>query len=363
MLSGAALRVVFVTTLASILTLLLASSAMAARHRIIFDTDSAYFLDDGAALVMLLHRQDLVEIVGVTVVSGNLWARQGAAYMLHVLEVTGNDEIPLYIGSHRPLANTAERAREQAEVHGALSYLGAFGQPEIESDDDIEPPLGGKLPSLRPQPQDAVSYLIETIENNPGEITILALGPMTNVSKVLHLRPDLAPQVRSLVFMGGALRVPGNTSADAEFNFWFDPEAAQQVLRSAIPEKVMFGLDITNRAPFTKQQFDDIAAAQTPLTEIMVEDDRRRSWGFAANPRSSSFIWDCLAAGYLLDPDFVTAEETVRVDVNTSFGPSYGATFEPGAAGPDDLLPTRVMLDLDYPRFMALYKDLLTRWP
>jgi inosine-uridine nucleoside N-ribohydrolase len=352
------------TVLATVAVLVGFSNPAMARQKIVFDTDSAYFLDDGAALVMLLQRQDLVEIVGVTVVSGNVWARQGAEYMLHLLELTDNARIPLYLGAQRPLVNSPERARHQAKSLGGLSYTGAFALPEIRSDADREAPFGGRFSEARPRRRDAVSFLIETIEQFPGEVTILALGPMTNISMALNLRPDLAPLIKSLVFMGGALRVPGNTSPYAEFNFWFDPEAAQHVLRSAIPEKVMFGLDITNRAPFTKAEFDRIVASDTPITAILREDDRRRgAWGFAENPGGTFFIWDCLAAGYLLDPGFVTSEEAVLVDVSTTLGPSYGATLEPVGGGPAGLLPTRVMFDLDYPRFFELYRDLLTRWP
>ena len=85
------------------------SFSMAAPRKVLFDTDSAYFLDDGAALVMLLQRQDLVEIVGVTVVSGNLWARQGAEHMLHLLELTGNEHIPLHVGASSTCSQSSGR--------------------------------------------------------------------------------------------------------------------------------------------------------------------------------------------------------------------------------------------------------------
>ncbi len=330
------------------------------KQKIIFDTDTAFFLDDGAALVMLLERQDKVDILGVTTVSGNLWARQGSEYMLHTLELTGNGHIPLYIGAQLPLVNTAERARIQREHYGGLTYIGAFDDPVIRTDADLEPPHGGQFAEARPQKKDAVSFLIETLDANPGEVTILALGPLTNIAMALNLRPDLAAKIQSLVFMGGALRVPGNTSPYAEFNFWFDPEAAQQVLRSEIPEKVMFGLDITNKAPFTKAQFDAMVAKDTPVTRLLAADGKE-TWGFYQDPPRSSFIWDCLAAGWLIDPTFVTEEETVPVDVEAQLGSAYGASYEPSGESPEGLLPTRVMLDLDYDKFMAMYQDLLTR--
>src|ERR1039458_6618136 len=129
--------------------------------------------------------------------------------------------------------------------------------------------------------------LAATVEQNPGQITILALGPMTNVAMLLRLHPDLEGKIKRIVFMGGNVHVPGNASAAAEFNFWFDPEAAQAVLRSRILEKVMFPLDICNRAVLTKARFDEIIAAKTPVTERYKEDYGLRYPGFAKNPNAT----------------------------------------------------------------------------
>ena len=117
-----------------------------------------------------------------------------------------------------------------------------------------------------------MAFLIETLERHPDEVTLVALGPLTNVALALRRRPDLAPRIRSLVFMGGNARVPGNVTPAAEFNFWFDPEAAAAVLAAPIPHIVMFGLDITNHAPLHKTRFDRIVAVDTPLTRLMRHD-------------------------------------------------------------------------------------------
>src|SRR5260370_22095677 len=129
---------------------------------------------------------------------------------------------------------------------------------------------------------------------------------MTNIALALRMKPEIATRIKRIVFMGGNIRVPGNASNAAEFNFWFDPEAARIVLRSRIPKKVMFGLDICNTAPIRKAEFDQIAAVRTPITDLFREDLGNRYPAFLKHPEATGYMWDSLAAAYLLDPGFVT---------------------------------------------------------
>jgi purine nucleosidase len=152
----------------------------------------------------------------------------------------------------------------------------------------------------------------------PGSFT--ALGPMTNIAMLLRLHPHLESKIRRIGFMGGNVHVLGNASAAAEFNFWFDPEAAQAMLRSRIPEKVMFPLDICNRAVVTKSRFDEIVAAKTAITERYRKDYGLRYTGFLNKPDATGFLWDELAAAWLLDTGFVTKSESGYLDVDTRFG-------------------------------------------
>jgi len=155
--------------------------------------------------------------------------------------------------------------------------------------------------------------------------------------------------------------VPGNASPFAEFNFWFDPEAARIVLRSRIPEKIMFGLDICNTAPIRKAQFDQIAAAGTPITALFREDLGNRYPGFLRNPEAKAYMWDSLAAAYLLDPGFVTKSEVRYLDVQTAWGRFYGATIPLDRREAPDATPVKMMLELDYARVFGLLKNLMTR--
>ena len=182
---------------------------------------------------------------------------------------------------------------------------------------------------------------------------------MTNLAIALRLRPDLEKKIKRVVFMGGGVHAKNFDGRAAEFNFWFDPEAAQVVLRSAIAEKVMFGLDICNRTKLDKAHYEEIAV-KTPVTALFREDLGKR---FAKDPAASTYIWDCLAAGYLLDPAFVTKQETAYLDVDTVFGKNYGAVVPLDRAIAPDATAVEVMLDLDFAKFFELYKTLLTKNP
>ncbi|HUS08781.1 MAG TPA: nucleoside hydrolase, partial [Bryobacteraceae bacterium] len=325
------------------------------------DTDSAYFNDDGAALVMLLRSPEKARVLGITLVAGNLWPLQGAEYMLHVLKLLNRPELPVYIGAREPLVHTRAMAGVEARQWGPLEFRGAFDEPDAHTRKDLKAPFGGRFSGLSVQPRSGVDYLIETLDRSPGSVTLLAIGPMTNIAMALRLRPDIASKIKQIVFMGGNVHVPGNATRAAELNFWFDPEAAQIVLRSSIPRKVMFGLDICNRAKLDKSHFDQIASAGTPVTDLFREDMGNRYPGFLRKPNVHAYIWDCLAAGYLLLPDFVTKTEKAYLDVDVRFGPRYGAVIPLDRQLAPDATPIDVMLDLDFDRFFALYKQLLTR--
>src|SRR5215471_7808571 len=302
--------------------MLLPACWSAGRETVVFDTDSGLFGDDGAALVMLVRSPAQVAVAGVTVVAGNVWAPQGAEYILHILDLLKRPQVPVAIGAIEPLVHTAVMAKEAERRWGALGYTGAFA---MDPGAAVAPAPGAKL-SARKARHDAVNFLISEIERHPGEVTVLALGPMTNLALAMRLRPDIETKIKRLVFMGGNIRVSGNASPAAEFNFWFDPDAARIVLRSRIPQKIMFGLDICNLAPIHKAEFDQIAAARTPIAQLYREDLGNRYPAFYKNPNATGYLWDTLAAAYLVDPDFVTRYETRYLDVQTAWGQFYGST-------------------------------------
>jgi inosine-uridine nucleoside N-ribohydrolase len=332
------------------------SLAAAGRQIVLFDTDSCPFCDDGAALVILLRSPSQVTIPGITVVPGNVWPAQGAEYMFHILDLLKHPQMPVYTGAQAPLVHTAAMAREFERRWGKLEYTGAFAQDPSE----VAAAPGAHLTGRQPRHEAAVEFLISEIERNPGQVTILAIGPMTNIALALRLRPEIETKIQRIVFMGGNMSVPGNASPAAEFNFWFDPEAARIVLRSRIPQKVMFGLDICNTAPLRKPQFDQIVSAKTPVTDLFREDFGNRYPGFLQHPQASAYFWDSLAALYLIDPGFVTRSDTRYLDVLSAWGRFYGSTVPLDRRAAPEATPVQMMLQLDYNRMWALFREKLT---
>ena len=321
--------------------ILLLASLLAAQapEPILIDTDPGKFTDDNVALVMCVRSPGRVRILGVTTVSGNVWAMDGVRNARATLRTLGR-RIPVQLGAQQPMVHTAAMAKQE----GPVEFSGAFDTP--------------RPPEAR---ETAVPFLSRMLESNSGGITILAIGPLTNIARLLRERPDLTPRIRRIVIMGGNVRVAGNATKAAEFNFWFDPEAAREVLRSSIPEKLLFGLDICNKAPVTRAIFDSIVRRETPVTRLYRESFGNDYPGFYKNPDARGYLWDELAAAYLIDPAFVTRSETGFLDVVTEFGPRYGATGISEKAPSPGATPVKVMLDLDYDRVVKLYRDLLTQ--
>ncbi len=336
----------------TLLPLLFISILGWAQDKIIFDTDCAYFNDDGAALVMLLQQPEKVEVLGVTVVPGNLWPLEGAEDMFRIMDMMKRPSIPLFLGARAPLIHTKAMVEKENLEWGPVKYMGAFR---------TDPPAPKKTTQRRASGKNAVEFLADTLDKYPEPVTILALGPMTNLAIALRMHPEIETKIKRVVFMGGGVHVPNNEDGRAaEFNFWFDPEAARVVLRSAIPEKIMFGLDICYRAPIDQAHYEQIAGVKTPITQMFRQDLAKR---FEKNPDAKTYVWDCLAAAYLLDPSFVTKRETSYLDVDTTFGKNYGAVIPLDKTIAPDATPVDVTLDLDFAKFFELYKTLLTKAP
>jgi inosine-uridine nucleoside N-ribohydrolase len=337
--------------------LLTAAVAAAQREIVVVDTDSGLFGDDGAAVVMLLRSPEQVTVAGLTIVPGNVWAPQGAEYMLHILDLLRRPDLPVFTGAAVPLNNSVAMAREEVRRWGKLEYTGAFAADP----NAVVPAAGAKFTGRHPHHDSAVQFLISEIERRPGEVTILAIGPMTNIALALRLKPALETKIKQIVFMGGNIKAAGNASPWAEFNFWFDPEAARMVLRSRIPKKVMFPLDVCNTAPIHKAEFDKIVSVHTPITDLFREDLGSRYPGFLTHPDAVAYLWDSLAAAYLIDPGFVTKWETQRLDVQSAWDRFYGATIPLGRGIAPDATPVSVATEINFQRVFELYKDRLMR--
>lgn len=340
-------------------------------QKIIIDSDYNTMSDDGQLGVMAaqLQAQGKVQVMGISVVSGNQWLRQGVADALKSVERLGvGDRIGVYVGANYALNHTyADVQAELAAGAGGDGYLGAWGGPEPKTDADLKPSPDGFATHTVVQRKGAVDFIVDTVKANPGEITILAIGPLTNIALAVRQNPEIVPLIKQIIYMGGAIDVPGNTTKAAEFNWWFDPDAAQFVVRLPIPQ-VVVPLDVTDTVFLTKPIYDRIAhpAKPTAVTDVFQKlngygfDGKN---GFETNPDYTQNIWDTLTLAYLLDPSYATQTADRYVDVIAKPGApdngrSIGYSSQP--SGPT-LQKMTVVKKFDNARFFELYVDLLTR--
>lgn len=304
--------------------LMLAAAGSQAAEKVIFDTDFNTMGDDGQAFVMMTQAmaEKKVDVLGVTVVSGNQWLDQEVADALSAVERMGvADEVKVYSGALNPLTHDYATLALEQQLFGK-GYAGAWRKPRPTAD-QLVPPPDGFAQSAKTDPTHAVEFIVDTVKANPNEVTILAIGPLTNLALAFRMNPEIVPLVKRIVYMGGAIDVPGNVTPAAEFNWWFDPEAADIVLHQPI-EHVIIPLDVTNTAMFDKQVFDKISGAGTPVASMFkagYEED------FAKDPNARAEVWDTLAAAYILDPTLATDVRELNVDVDTVFGANYGRSL------------------------------------
>lgn len=333
------------------------ASAQAA-EKVIFDTDFNTMGDDGQAFVMLTGAMadNKVDLLGITVVSGNQWLDQEVADALRAVERMGvADKVKVYAGAVDPLVHDVDTYELEAQLFGK-GYAGAWRKPRPAQADLVAPP-DGFAKGAKAESTHAVQFIVDTVKANPGEVTILAVGPLTNLALAFRLHPEIVPMVKRIVYMGGAIDVPGNVTPAAEFNWWFDPEAARIVLREPI-EHVIIPLDVTNTAKFDKAVYDRISGSGTPVADMFAATYKRR---FDSDPKAVAEVWDTLAAAYVLDPTIATDVREMAVDMDVVFGPNYGRSLGYYKNPPVGVQNAKVVFGIDLDRFWALYSDLLGR--
>ncbi|HEY1965101.1 MAG TPA: nucleoside hydrolase, partial [Acidobacteriaceae bacterium] len=308
--------------------------------------------------LLVLIQSPQVEVLGITVVSGDQWRDEELAHTQRLLEIIGRTDIPEMIGAAFPLLRTRQEARQWQEQFGKVSYSGAWDD-RWWHEPFVVPPLPEGQPTTKPSEEDAAHFLVRMVRKYPNEITIYGGGPMTNLALAQSIDPKFAELAQELVFMGGSLYPHSSDPEFAnnprrEFNFWFDPEATHITLRAHWARIDLTTVDISVKTAFTKAMLDQIAGSSTPAAKYL-----------ATYTNGFSYCWDELAAAAWLDPAIITKEKELYIDVNLNRGPSYGDTLSWTAENKPalDLQPVHVQTDLDLPRFNAFFIDLMKAPP
>jgi len=264
-------------------------------RRLLIDTDTAS--DDAVALVMAINHPD-VEVEAITVVAGNVPVDQGVQNALYTLELLG-EEVPVHRGAEAPLLGPLRTAQH---IHGE------------DGMGDIGLPLSGRESAKG----HAVDVLVEAANRLPGELTLVTLGPLTNVALALGKDPSFAEKIMECVVMGGASDHYGNITPVAEFNVWVDPEAAKKVFESGMRIK-MVGWDVSRRfAVFPPEESAELRGIGTPLAKFCVDVQKVLEEWAAANTRLGGYdLPDPIAMSVALDPSVATKTERRFVAVET----------------------------------------------
>ncbi len=281
------------------------------RHRVIIDCDPGH--DDAVALI-LATRAANIELLGVSVVAGNSTLENTVRNALDILAFAGAGDIAVYAGCTKPSNKELNNASGE-EIHGA-NGLGNYSFD---------------LQTRPPEAEHAVDYLIRTLLTAEEKITLVCLGPLTNIAAAFSRAPECAERVKRLIIMGGAVRVAGNVTPAAEFNFYTDPDAARYVLKSGC-EIYLNPLDVTMRALFYEKDIDELEGRDNRLSKLvggllkLYAENYTKELGFYACP-----LHDALCIGVLMEPQLVTYERT-RMDVITK-GRDAGKSVPDSATG------------------------------
>ncbi|RQP12614.1 MAG: nucleoside hydrolase [Microbacteriaceae bacterium] len=307
-------------------------------RRIILDCDPGH--DDAIAL-LLAHGNPDIELAAVTTVMGNAGIENVTRNALSVARIAGITGVPFARGSARPLVRTVEYA------------------PDIHGDSGLDGPVLPE-PAFEVDPRSAVQLIIDTImESEPGTITLVPTGALTNIALAARLEPRIVPRVREVVLMGGGVH-GGNWSPTSEFNIVIDPEAAHIVFNESWPV-TMVGIDVTHKALATPEVRERIAAVGTKPSVFVGElldffgATYLEAQGFTSPP-----VHDPVTVAYIIDPavlEVVKAPLDVELSGSLTLGMTVADLRRPAPAD----CTTQVALGIDEARFWDLVVDALER--
>jgi inosine-uridine nucleoside N-ribohydrolase len=408
------LRQIGVTLMLALLCLLLSAHASPAgtKEKVILDSDMVELFDDGVAMLMLANHPD-IELLGVTVVTGNKWLEKGLAEGIRQIELAGLD-IPIVAGARLPLRHGRKLAvsapdntgvpwsgyERQVFGIGAESYAGAFsdkdpgqGLPypqeawrshyeEAYKTKPTREPLRDGRPGFEDKYRFAPDWLVEQANRYPGEITLVAIGPATNLHLAMMQDPAFASRIKRIVYMGGAVDVGGNATAAAEFNWWFDPDSARAAVRSpwgkkqSDEEKItqfVVPLDVCNKVKIAHGHYARIMALPnfpTGLKDIMAKNFGPGSFlANIADPKLGEtwLVWDVISAAFLIgevtgDSILLPFDKDTKksgwfdrwLDVSVTYGPDFGRSNGYAVQGPLGTQKVRVINAIDQDKFWKL---------
>ncbi len=304
---------------------------MSPNRRLWIDTDTAS--DDAVAIVMALRHPN-TEVVGMSVVIGNVPVEMGVQNALYTAELCGKS-VPVHAGAALPLVRAFATAQH---VHGA------------DGMGDIGLPLKGRAATS----DDAVKAMIEAFHKEPGELELVALGPLTNLALAVRIEPQFASWVKRCVIMGGTGVLPGNATPLSEFNWWIDPEAVHIVLESGMKVE-MVGWDVSLADSVIGTELAEEMRSLGPLGQFSIDIQKSLRRFIQEVTGRTGFDWpDPIAMAVALEPDIATSEAHLRVEVSLGLGHERGQTIVDHLGNTKREPNCRVVYRVDRERFIEM---------
>ena len=306
------------------------------RRKMILDCDTGH--DDAIALMVASKHPD-IELLGVTVVAGNQTLPKTLKNTLNVADHLGLD-VPVYGGMSLPLV------REQ------------YVADDVHGETGLDGPVFGEL-HKKAEDKHAVLYLIDTLMASDGDITLVPVGPLTNIATAMRMEPRIIPKIQEIVLMGGAVGL-GNASPAAEFNIYADPEAAHVVFTSGV-KITMMPLDLTNTALANMQIIERMEGIGNKAGKLFGDIMRFTFSSQAVNGLDAGPVHDVTAVTYLVAPELYHKQDMfLEIDTNR-YGPGYGRTICDANNRYHRKPNATVGLSIDLDRFWDLVEDTLRR--
>ena len=328
------------------------------RRKVIINQDGSGPGGSNMQTLLTLIQSPAVEVLGITVVSGNQWRDEEVAHTLRLLELIGRTDIPVVPGAVFPLVHRRKEAQLWQAMYGKVAFAGAWDDRWWHEHDVIPKLLEGE-PTTKPADEDAAHFLIRMVHKYPHEVTIYEGGPMTNLALASAIDPHFAELAEGLVFMGGSLSPQTDdpefkSDPRHEFNFWFDPEAAKSVLAAPWKKIVCTPVDISVKTKITDAMVAEIKKSNSAAAQYVVKFFMKDQGGF--------YMWDELAAAAWIDPTLITKKEALYMSVDIDHGAAYGNTLtwtDRDKPGLGERL-VEIQMDLDLARFNKMFVELMS---
>lgn len=335
-----------------------------ANNKVILDADVTYINDDMYALFELLQADKMgyIKLLGLTAAGGNALTSSVTYDVLSALEFFDRKDIPLAVGTDVPLSGFKNIDSLMAVI-GKMPYVGAYSQLPKYTDNylkakGVTTTSNLPEPTIKPIEEPAWDFMIRQVNENPGKVTIFAIGGYTNVAKAIQKDPEFAKKAAGIVYMGGVFDVPGEALPRVEINWWYDPEAVNICLNAGWKKQLVIPHDAATTCLKGKDMYDMYKAKNTTKISQAIVDSLAPIYE-NGKEEFLKFCWDPITVAVYLCPDLIEKIEPREVAIERNMGLSYASCMAWFAGtGPKGTAPCDVVFKVKRDELWDFVSDL-----